>query len=61
MILCSHLVDNVVVVAEVVLKVHHGFPGVMLSVDAAAGVFIVLVACHGKRIAAQRGLMCCEY
>lgn len=51
-----HLVHNVFVVAEVVLKIHHWFPGVMLSIDAAAGVFNVLVACHSQRIPAHKVL-----
>lgn len=46
-------VDNVVVVADIVLKVYHWFPRVMLSVDAAAGIFNVLVVCHSKRIPAH--------
>lgn len=49
-----HPVDNAFVVADVVLKVHHWFPGVMLSVDGAAGVFNVPVACHSQRIPAHK-------
>lgn len=51
-----HLVDDVFVVADVLLKVHHRLPGVMLGVDAAAGFFTVLVACHSQGIPAHKVL-----
>lgn len=52
-----HLVDDVFVVTDVVLEVHQWFPGVMLAVDAAAGGFNVLMACHSQRIPADKVFM----
>lgn len=49
-----HLVDYVFVAADVVLEAHRRFPGVILSVQTAAGAFAVSVTSHSQRVSADR-------
>lgn len=52
--LLLHLIDYVLVVADVVLKGHRRFPWVILGVYAAAGSFAILMTCHSQRISRRK-------
>lgn len=50
----GYLIDNVFIVANVVLKRHDRFPGVILGVNAAAGGFTVFMTGYSEGISGKR-------